>query len=862
MSGILGRTAAWLAGHARAVTVVTLILAAAGTFFAFRAQPQAPTESLLDRASPESNATREFERQFGSGPVLVLVQGKLDQLLLSSDLLSILSFEGCVAGNVPEDSPQPKGVCAELARFKPARVVYGPGTFINQSAVELEKQFETARRSSAKRADKAATAARHLALARGKSEKEAKSLAKKARELVYADFVRDSLNLALKYGIKSTPRIDNAAFVSRVVFDPKRGAGEPKPRFSYLFTSKDSALIQIRLRPDLSQNERRKAVRLIKEATNEPGLQLKNGKYVVTGPEVVAQDLAASLAKKLRLLLLFAAAAMTLVLLVSFRSTMRLLPLALALMAVALFYGAMDLVGAELSLAAVAAMPLIFGLAVDYAVQFQARFNEEMRGTDRLVALAEAARGGMPLVAGAWIASLAGMTALLFAPVPAVQDFGAVMMAGVATAFIYVFVAGSALMSGQGWKFRGRIVDRPRRVTARLKSPLDSLGRLILRSSLAGRIREGVFGAGRAVFSVSVEKPGRVLVVAFAVAALGVALGTQLSTTADLQKLVPQDQPALKGIKTIEDETGIAGEIDITLRGKDVTDPKVIRWLAEYEKRVLKRYGYSESEGCKGSDLCPGFSITRLIEGSQKKDRQIESLIGAIPPYFRSAIISDDGQAVNLVLGIPVMDLNRQQDLIDDLNSELNPPRGVRASISGLPVLAAKASSRIDSSRHWLSAGALIGVLIMLTLIYRNPKRVIVPFVPVALAVGWSGLFLYALGVELNPFTVTLSVLVVAISTEFSVIISGRYFQERERDEAPAKALARAYRTTGKAVFVSALTVIAGFAVLALSNVGILRDFGYVSVIDLTVALVGVAVVLPATVALWERYALERPWMR
>ncbi len=61
-----------------------------------------------------------------------------------------------------------------------------------------------------------------------------------------------------------------------------------------------------------------------------------------------------------------------------------------------------------------------------------------------------------------------------------------------------------------------------------------------------------------------------------------------------------------------------------------------------------------------------------------------------------------------------------------------------------------------------------------------------------------------------------------------------------------AEAIRAAYARTGPAVFASAVTVLAGFAVLIASDVSMLRDFGFVTVIDLGVALLGVMVALPA----------------
>ena len=51
----------------------------------------------------------------------------------------------------------------------------------------------------------------------------------------------------------------------------------------------------------------------------------------------------------------------------------------------------------------------------------------------------------------------------------------------------------------------------------------------------------------------------------------------------------------------------------------------------------------------------------------------------------------------------------------------------------------------------------------------------------------------------------------------------------------------------------SGITAIAGFGVLIFSNITMLRDFGFVTLIDLSVSLAGVLLLLPAVLALSER---------
>jgi predicted RND superfamily exporter protein len=60
-------------------------------------------------------------------------------------------------------------------------------------------------------------------------------------------------------------------------------------------------------------------------------------------------------------------------------------------------------------------------------------------------------------------------------------------------------------------------------------------------------------------------------------------------------------------------------------------------------------------------------------------------------------------------------------------------------------------------------------------------------------------------------------------------------------------------------VLASGTTAVAGFAVLAVSDIRMLRDFGWVTVVDLSVSLLGVLVVLPAVLVLAERGGVRLP---
>jgi hypothetical protein len=370
-------------------------------------------------------------------------------------------------------------------------------------------------------------------------------------------------------------------------------------------------------------------------------------------------------------------------------------------------------------------------------------------------------------------------------------------------------------------------------------------------------------GAGRAVeagtrvaIALGRRRPGRVLAVAGALALAGWALDTQTKVESDVQKLVPQDLAALQDLSALQKATGVGGQLDVVVEAEDVATPEVVNWMTSYQQTLLERYGYSKDRACGKAALCPAFSLPDLFRRKPRDAQAIRTLLEAVPPYFSQSVITADRRTATLSFGIRLMPLERQKEVIDTMRAELDPPAGIRANLAGLPVLAAEANAAVssDSRRLLTLLAGLLAVFVVLVVALRHWRRAAVPLVPIVLATGWSSLVLFALRIPLNPMSVTLGALVIAISTEFSVLLSERYRQERAAGHPPEEALARTYRSTGAAVLASGVTAIAGFAVLVVSDIRMLRDFGFVTVVDLTVSLLGVLLVLPAVLTLAESH--------
>jgi len=832
-----GRVAAWAAGHARAVLAVSLVLAVAAGIGATRISTDAGVGTLVDTDTSTYRATQQVREVFGEEPVVVLAQGDLQELILTSNVFRLLRLEGCLSGNVPKGAKAIPGPCAELAELDPVEFVSGPATFLNEAVVQIDRQLRRL--------------AQHVP-------------PEKLREFL--------LTVATRYGITSAPSLDNPDFVATVVFDLSRPRGTPKARLAYLFPNSHSAQIVVRLKPDLSDSERHRALDLIDAAVNdttprqtcaEEGkpaacFELKGGSYVVSGAPVVVDGLARALKDALFVLFAVALVVMALTLLLVFRSRLRLLPLAIALAAAAIVFGLLGLFGGSLTMASIAVLPILIGLAVDYAIQFQARFDEEIEnGLAGPEAARAAATAGGPTIGAACLATAAGFLALQLSPTPMVRSFGLLLLVGVVVAFVLALTAGFAALSlrrqsARGNPFLGRVSPGEGPRTEAKPPPAGP--------SPGDRPRPP-----ERLLSLALSRPRQVLGVGLALAVVGWGVGTQIETTSDIRSLAPQGLPAVRDLNELQDATGVSGELDVSVRAPDLADPATIEWMAAFKQRVLRSNGFSgENPSCLDADVCPGPALSDFLTrgGGRPTRAGIEETLAALSPYALRQVAPVDpktgevGHEALLSFGIRAQSLEDQQALIDRVRGEIGepgspggPPTGVEVQLAGLPVIAAESASDLAASRYWLTLAGLLAVALVLLAVYRSLSRALVPLVPTLLATGWASLLLWVTGIPLNPMSAALGALTIAIATEFGVILAGRFHEERGGGSGVEEALRRAYARTGAAVLASGVTAIAGFAVLIASDIQMLRDFGFVTVIDLAVALAGVVIVLPAALS-------------
>ena len=225
-----GRVLSAIAGAAarrpRLALALALVLAAVGVALSLSLRTSAAASTLVSSSSSTYSATQRYYASFGEEPVEVLVKGSLQDLVLSSDIARLLGLEGCLSGNVPARALAAEGgqggPCGQLAALRTVKVVFGPGTFVNEAALEIDEQLAAQTKRAEAEAARAAAVVTRAARRRGLSSPQARSLGEQAHKIWIARFQESLVSLALRYGLTSRPSLEDRGFVSALVFDPSR----------------------------------------------------------------------------------------------------------------------------------------------------------------------------------------------------------------------------------------------------------------------------------------------------------------------------------------------------------------------------------------------------------------------------------------------------------------------------------------------------------------------------------------------------------------------------------------------------------------------------------------------------------------
>jgi hypothetical protein len=423
----------------------------------------------------------------------------------------------------------------------------------------------------------------------------------------------------------------------------------------------------------------------------------------------------------------------------------------------------------------------------------------------------------VPAVLIAMISTALGLLSLYRSDVPMIQDFGSMLTIGIMIAFsiaVFIFLP---FMFVKDWFFKSEKPKKQKKVVKHNRF-IHSLTGVVL------KLRYGV------------------LVVAIVIAAYGIYVDLDAPAETDLESFMPQDSEALADIEELRTIVGSTEQLAIVFESDDILNQ--LEDIKDIEDTLKVTYD---------DIIIETTSITSMfgLLGVSDLSTIDETLLDMVPEDQSKLLINDD--YTMSVFNMNIIELSDEdfevlllelEDYFDELNVDFD------ITVTGQSIIDVELMKSLTTGRYEITLIGLGLIFLSLFAIYRKFSRAILPLLPIILIVGWSGLVMYLFDMSYTPLTATLGALIMGIGTEFTILITERYEEEKINQKTQKEAIRVSLAKMSNPILVSALTTMGGFSALIFSDFVILSNFGIMTLVNISLALLSTLVVLPAILGL------------
>ena len=170
-------------------------------------------------------------------------------------------------------------------------------------------------------------------------------------------------------------------------------------------------------------------------------------------------------------------------------------------------------------------------------------------------------------------------------------------------------------------------------------------------------------------------------------------------------------------------------------------------------------------------------------------------------------------------------------------------------SLTGGHVLTITTINTIETAQINSTLISLAMASLFLLLVYRKFSYSILTIIPVVIATFWILGTMSLLGISLNVLTVMVTALTIGLGIDYAIHIVERYRHELQNSD-NSKAVETAIKHTGSALIISGITSLFGFAVLTLSPMPLVRNFGIITAATIIYSVLIAVLVLPSLMLL------------
>lgn len=553
------------------------------------------------------------------------------------------------------------------------------------------------------------------------------------------------------------------------------------------------------------------------------------------------------------------------------RVTYVVLPLLTLLIATIWTFGTMAAFGIEFTVIEVAVIPLIIGLGVDYSVHISRRYQEELkRGKTVDKAMAKTIKVVGSALVLAVITTVIAFMANITSDIQPIRDFGVVCGMGIFYAFLLTITFQSSCRY---------LIDKTAKKSLVIAEEQEPL----------------VIDVGTATATKSVTTfPVLVIIVVALITTTAVIFGMNVRTKFSDTDFLPEDWDAVQTQESMKAEFSAASysqafiliEADLG-GGESITNPSTLRSINETlnqlqdDEHVVRIAGRARTVSILDyvkSALTQNSTLSNLTDsdhdGIPDDDNAVKIVYDylwdtrySIDPLASTAsayseletILHRDGDgnydATIIRVYVQIGSSDDIRNMYNDLQNDMDNVDYTTSDtiVTGGAVLTITTMDSLQESQIMSTIVAIIFSIIILMVIYRSPALGLMAIVPVILSAVWIVGTMYIFSISLNVLTVMVTALTIGLGLDYSIHIVERFREERRKHQSIETAIQKTIKNTGKALFISALTTVAGFFILIISPMPPIQHFGLITAITIFYSAGLAVVVLPIMLGVWAK---------
>ena len=320
----------------------------------------------------------------------------------------------------------------------------------------------------------------------------------------------------------------------------------------------------------------------------------------------------------------------------------------------------------------------------------------------------------------------------------------------------------------------------------------------------------------------------------------------------DSNNILPKNHSFNKAIKIVDQHFGGDKIITVMFEG-DAKDPLLLKEMDRYEEELEKMPNVGSVTSL--STMIRKMSKALNDPGDPWYD-EIPDSRDAVAQYLELYSMSGDPEDLEQFVDFDytrtlmtiqykaanISDIDDILDKLDKLTGE-NPFPHV---IGGYSLADKEINKSVAEGQNRSLFFALITIAILVSLIFKNYRAGLLGGLPLLFAVLCTFGIMGWLGLELNIVTALLSSISIGLGVDFTIQVFWRIKWELANGLDYADSIKATLRTIGRGIVVNAFAVMLGFSALFLSSFPLVRLFGFLIILSVSLCLVCALVLIPA----------------